>query len=292
MGRRLVSPDLRQARETRPDGQSACEPVTVRGESPCSLPGLLPEWHLPAPVGPLAKSQEDLRGQKLLSLFGGEAEVAEAFSRRGGCAAVLDVAYSPNNDLSRLSSWTSIVKAVSCFDAVGIDIPCNTWSRARRAPIGSKMPQPLRGDDPDTIFGLPELNEKDQEKVKRANNMLFGACKVIRKCLRLGTCGYLENPLSSRIWKTPQIRRLLQDHRVQFVKTHLCMYGTQWKKPTGILLWNCKVADLLKCHGKFACSRTSKPHVQLTGIKGNKFLTELAQVYPRLFAEDLVRQLR
>ena len=102
VGRRLVSPDLRQARETRPDGHSACEPVTVWGESPCSLPGLLPEWHLPAPVGPLTKSQEDLRGQMLLSLVGGEAEVAKAFSRRGGCAAVLDVAYSPNNDLSSL----------------------------------------------------------------------------------------------------------------------------------------------------------------------------------------------
>ena len=262
------------------------------GEKVCSLPGLLPEWHLPAASRPPKESQGDLQGQALLSLFGGASEVAKAFSRRGGCAAVLDVAYSSVNDLSRMSAWTSIAKSVSCFDAVGIDIPCNTWSRARRAPKGSRMPQALRGDDPESIFGLQELNERDQEKVRRANNMLFGACKVIRKCLRLGKCGYLENPLSSRIWKTPQLQRLLQDHRVQFVKTHLCMYGTQWKKPTGILFWNCQAAQLLKCQGKFACSRTSKPHVQLTGVKGNKFLTELAQVYPRLFAEDLVKQLR
>jgi hypothetical protein len=51
-------------------------------------------------------------------------------------------------------------------------LPCNTWSRARRAPWWSRMPKPLRKPGSD-LFGLPDLVPKDAQKVFRANRMFF-----------------------------------------------------------------------------------------------------------------------
>ena len=88
------------------------------------------------------------------------------------------------------------------------------------------MPSALRGSSGPAVFGLPHLGSRDFQKVRAANNMFFGAVKVIRRCLRLNVCGYLENPRSSRLWLLPQIQCLLQDHRVSLIHTELCRYGT------------------------------------------------------------------
>jgi len=163
----------------------------------------------------------------------------------GGTAAVIDLADSSQNDLGKHSCWNDVDKNLHAFDVVGIDMPCNTWSRARRAPWWSRMPKPLRKAG-EYIFGLPWLSELDRIKVNKANIMLKRAVKVIRKCLKLGKSGYLENPMSSMIWQTPQIQRLLRDSRVKLCPLEMCMYNTQWKKPTFILLWNAPATNFLR----------------------------------------------
>ena len=56
------------------------------------------------------------------------------------------------------------------------------------------MPRALRGNSGDELFGLPHLGAKDFQKVRDANHMLFGAVRTIKRCLKLGIPGYLENP--------------------------------------------------------------------------------------------------
>ena len=149
---------------------------------------------------------------------------------------MVDLDHSNQNDVSRLSARNSVLKKLDSFDAIGIDLPCNTWSRAGRAPRHSRMPGPLRGDLPQDIFGLQGLFEEDSLKVQSANRMYYGAMKVIRKYLCLKIPGYLENPLTAaRFWKTPGIRKLLQSPHVQLLKADQCQYGVAWRKPTAIL---------------------------------------------------------
>ena len=201
---------------------------------------------------------------------------------------MVDVETNAENDLSKYSAWNDILTRLHLFDLVGIDLPCNTWSRARRGKPGSVMPEPLRGTQASDIFGFAHLQGRDKSKVNQANRMLFGAYRVIRKCLRLNIAGYLENPMTSMLWKTPQVRKLLQHRHVHLIRTHLCQYGVQWRKATYILVWGCKPFQLLTCSGRGKCSRTGRPHLQLTGLQNKVFLTKQAQVSPRLFARDLI----
>ena len=233
------------------------------------------------------RTRQFFQVERFLSLFGGVGNPAKFWCQMGGTAAVIDLADSSQNDLGKHSCWNDVDKNLHAFDVVGIDMPCNTWSRARRAPWWSRMPKPLRKAG-EYIFGLPWLSELDRIKVNKANIMLKRAVKVIRKCLKLGKSGYLENPMSSMIWQTPQIQRLLRDPRVQLCPLEMCMYNTQWKKPTFILLWNAPATNFSRCTGRRVCTRTGKSHMQLTGISGKRFLTEQAQVYSKEFSKALM----
>ena len=288
LGGGLERPDLRQAGQTAADGEQAQQEVVGPGrKGPVELPGFVPQWYLPS--APRASScAERLREGKFLSLFGGVGECAKAYAERGGSAAVVDLSQAKANDLSKFSAWNRVRQVAYRFNLIGIDLPCNTWTRARRAPPWSRLPGPLRGDHSDSILGLPQLKPGDQLKVQAANRMMYGACKLIRLCLRLGVSGYLENPLTSRLWLAPPMKDLLNRDGVHFIKTDMCMHGTQWKKPVGLLVWGCEPFSLPRCTCRSKCSRTGKNHVQLTGIKGSRFATERAQMFPSAFASKLV----
>lgn len=286
MGGRQQLTNIQQARKTAADRESARRSFdSFRGECEKALPAVVPRWIEGRPQGG-EEATSSFEGMKFLSLFGGVANPAKHFSQRGGTALVCDLDFSPKNDLSKFSVWNQFLAIVHLFHFVGIDLPCNTWSRARRAPPWSRMPKPLR--DKQFIFGLPHLSEADSRKVQAANRMFFGAFRMIRKCLRLGLAGYLENPATSFVRHTPQIQRLLRDSRIQLVTLDMCMYSCQWKKPTRLLLWNMAPASFLRCHGTHCCSRTHKPHLQLSGISGKRFLTEQAQVYSHAFSKALI----
>lgn len=49
-----------------------------------------------------------------------------------GVSILVDFATSQKNDLSIPSRWTDVETLAAVSSFVGIDIPCNTWSRARR----------------------------------------------------------------------------------------------------------------------------------------------------------------
>ena len=73
-------------------------------------------------------------------------------------ACLIDLAKDPRNDLSNRAVAKQVTAVVIQFDVLGVDISCNTRSRARRAPIWSSMPSALR--DNSHLFGLPHLNDR------------------------------------------------------------------------------------------------------------------------------------
>lgn len=289
MGERCQCQNLRQARKIAAADQPIQPRTTaVRRKDPPQLQGLF----LREEAGPATRSEGQVQGsfqdQKFLSLFGGVGNPAKFVASQGGVGYVVDLADSEKNDLGKPSKWNSLCARMDDFDLVGIDLPCNTWSRARRAPWWSRLPKPLRKTG-QHIFGLPWLSPQDESKVLKANVMLRGAYKMIKKCLKAGKAGFLENPKNSMVWHTPQIQKLLQDPRVQLVFCDMCQYGTQWKKPTGLLIWGCNPVVFQRCSAKqHLCSRTHKPHLSLTGISGKKFLTAQAQVYSEEFSKHLM----
>jgi len=165
---------------------------------------------------------------------------------------------------------------------LGIDLPCSTWSRARRAPPGSKWPGPLRGDTPEEIWGRSDLSEKERNAVNIANKMTKLALACVRVSAVSGGSGYLENPASSRLWKLGVIQKLVEKGLAEVIVFDQCQYGTQWRKRTRLLVWGrLRGISLKSCCSKGGlCSRTGKPHVQLTGASGRTFRSAHAQVFP------------
>lgn len=284
VGNRLQHKGVRQARTHAADCESVWRQFQrARQRDAASLRYLLPEWHKSTTSASEEATQPDLRGEVLLSLFGGVGECCRFVSRHGGDAILIDFASSKQNDLGRPSRWQDVLSLAAFATIVGIDLPCNTWSRARRAPWWSKMPSPLRGDNPSDIFGLSGLKKSDFGKVQAANHMVRGALRLIRFCLKKGIPGYLENPLTSRLWKVPAIQQLLAQRKAFFIRADMCQYNTQWRKPTGLLIWHCSSFSMKTCWQKAKCKRTAKPHLQLTGAINGKFLTHQAQVHTKEF---------
>jgi hypothetical protein len=248
---------------------------------------MVPRILLPDPSALEEAPGRPFQGLKFLSLFGGVGNPAKCWKDLGGIAFLFDLSDSTGNDLSKHSAWNTVERNLKLFHVVGIDLPCNTWSRARRAPWWSRMPKPLRSTQ-GFIMGLPGLSATDFAKVKQANVMFLRAVRLIKRCLKSNIAGYLENPANSMLWDTPQIQRLLTDSRVHLCVTDMCMYGTAWRKPTKLLLWNVSPSEFLRCRGHGKCQRTGKAHLQLSGISGKKFLTEQAQVYSRQFSHTLM----
>ena len=177
---------------------------------------------------------------------------------------------------------------------MGIDLPCNSFTRARRAPTWSRMPSALRGDKPADLWGLPNLSEADQAKVEVGNALFLFSIKVIRASVQFGVPGYMENPRSSRVWLMAEIQELLEAELAFFVDFDMCQYGTAWKKPTRLLIWGVAPGSvtLKRCCAKGSiCSRSGLKHQALTGCQRGGFATTTAQVYPLEFVAALLPQL-
>ena len=95
-----------------------------------------------------------LLGRKCLSLFGGEGHLATALTEQGVESLLLDVAHSKRNNIASKRVASTIDSCLLLFDIHGFELPCNTWSRARRAPKESPFPFPLRSNV--HLMGLPD----------------------------------------------------------------------------------------------------------------------------------------
>ena len=190
-----------------------------------------------------------LSGKSLLSLYGGVGHCCQAVAEYGGDAALVDLSSHSKNDLSNRRVAAEVGNICDTFDCLGIDICCNSWSRARRAPPWSSMPSALRSND--HLMGLPSLNERDKNLVSKHNFLYRRAIEYATRSIQANKSGWIENPLTSMLWKTRGIQKLLR-LGARFVETHFCQYGCSYKKATRFIVWGPKSGDVVfsKCTGK------------------------------------------
>ena len=74
-------------------------------------------------------------------------------------------------------------------------LPCESFSRARRAPVNSRMPRRLRSNE--QVMGISGLCEADLQVLRRGNQLILFLVKVLKLCERRGIPWAVENPRTS-----------------------------------------------------------------------------------------------
>ena len=121
-------------------------------------------------------------------------------------STVVDFARDRSNDISNSKVAEDVSELVDTADILGIDLPCNSLSRARRAPQHSSMPSAVRSNA--SLVGLPGLSTKDQKFVNKHNVMFRRSMNWQQKHQAHGGNGYIENPLTSMLWKARTVRAM------------------------------------------------------------------------------------
>ena len=207
-----------------------------------------------------------LRVRLFVEVFAGSGHLAEAHAKQGFHVVCWDINLGPQYDLTVLSARNRLRRLIHHACTVHFGLPCNTFSLARRAPKDSKMPSPLRSAE--FPMGLPDLSEADQAKVDAGNMLLRFTVSCYRHLFNRGIACTIENPQSSRVWKTALMLNL---SRLGVVLTFtFCAFGTRWKKATSVLaLCFPELHDLSshRCQPKGRiCSYTQCPHLHLDGV--------------------------
>ena len=237
-----------------------------------------------------------LRGKFFVEVFSGTGRLSLALMGHDVRAQAFDIVDGPDSDVLLAAVRRHLFRLIRHPGCLGVwfGFPCGTFSRARRGRAG--MPGALRGEEGSELYGLPGLSEKDQLKVDVANSLLLHMRGLCKYCHRRRVPFYIENPLTSRLWKTTEIKELLALPHSLFMQFYFCQFGEPWRKSTQLLV--SRHADMRaiekRCHfGRgFICSATGKRHVQLTGAVGGVFMTARAQAYPRRLCRALARQIR
>lgn len=193
-----------------------------------------------------------------------------------------DITLGPQYDLrSRENRWKILGWMRSGQVTMGhLGTPCNTFSRARDRQPG---PPPLRSDI--HVMGLPNLRAHDAVKVAEGNLFMRFSVQVMTLAIALGLGFTMENPGRSRIWLVPAVRKLLRSRCISFQLFEMCMFGTPWKKTTGVAAAFVNLTPLAnyRCLGarRGCCKRTGLAHSPLAGqdAKG-EWRTKSAQAYP------------
>ena len=217
--------------------------------------------------------------------------MARSLAARGMDCLLIDHDTHPANNIARPKIASEISCIFDLFDVHGFDLPCCTWSRARRAPKWSSFPSPLRSAA--YLMGLPDLGDKDQQKVALHNMLFRRTIQWAKLSIRNGCSGYIENPYPSMLWLTKQVKSLCR-MGATFVDFEFCQYGRNVRKRTKLLAWGPAFdgLELRICEGKQGvCSRTHRKHITLTGVANGRFLSSLAQVYSREFTDAVASQL-
>ena len=201
-------------------------------------------------------------------------------------------------DLIKKEIYREVMELARHPDCLGVwfGFPCGTFSAARRYDGG---PPPLRGHAGKSIWGLDTLTGTDRVRVNKANALLRRMHEMMRELMRYGRPFYLENPLRSKLWCHPYIKKWVRHDLTTTVILDYCQFGEAWVKPTQILAFNNagfngKLARRCKTtwEGKTSvCSRTKRAHVPLIGFVGDKtrgqYRTAAACPYPFEFCEHV-----
>ena len=227
----------------------------------------------------------------VMDLFAGKGGVSAACQALGFHAKQWDIIHGPEHDLTDKRVLKRLLQEIRRGRVLAVMMApvCTSFSRARdRTKVIRNHRFP---------WGIPRrfLSEKEYLSI-RLGNTLFRACfAIIEECEKQQIPWLLENPLSSRCWNLPPMRRIIQQRDTHFIHADFCQFGARWKKPTGFL--GKRVSDLHRltrtCQGKHGiCNRTSRPHPLLTGTgPGNIPWTLVAQPYPKQLCSQIAHVL-
>ena len=248
---------LRGARTSTTSCQPPLEPI-AEGISECSrsLGGAAPRV-----FGPHASRRD--AGRNIIELFSGTAGISRALAALGWKSEAWDRADNKHNDFTRIDILEQLASRIARrhFHAVFVGLPCNTWSRARKN--DGQGPPPLRSDS--NVYGLSGLGHADAAKVIEANLLLRHVARLLSLCCVLGIPWILENPDTSRVFLTEEIRCLVEQGAV-FTVTDMCQFGTPWKKRTKFLCFKVALGELPLCSGERGrCNLSKRPHIILSG---------------------------
>ena len=223
----------------------------------------------------------------MIELFGGTCVMSHVFAKGGWQAESFELSRAAREDVTNpkvVSRLLNLIKGQK-VDMVWIGIPCSSWTRARRAPPGSRFPQPLRGDAAHDIWGLPNLGPKDKARVAGGNATARVTARVASACEKHGVPCVIENPATSRLWLCPPLAKLGQ--KAQKTKITHCAFGSCFMKPTMLWSFHLDLSSLPapcrpRLRGKrMMCSYTGAPHHVLEGThRQGGFNTAQASAYP------------
>ena len=229
-------------------------------------------------------------------MFSGSGRLSLALVNADIRAVVFDVMEGPEGDLLMPAVRRRLFRLIRHERCLGIwfGFPCGTFSRARRGKAG--MPGALRGEEGRALYGLPNLSEKDALKVKIANELLQHMRAFCLYAYRRRVPFYIENPLTSRLWKMPEVHELLKLPQVLTLVFDDCQYGEAWRKSTKLLVSRHSDLRVIERRCKFGrnfiCSATGKRHQVLSGSDGKVFWTARAQAYPRSLCRAIAGAVR
>ena len=220
------------------------------------------------------KTKTRSSGLICLELFSGSGHLSKKLRKHGLTVESWDILAGPQFDLLKRQNVEDIIDRIckGKIAYVHVGLPCQSWSRARRS--DGSGPGPLR-DDGQFLMGLPNLT-----------------VRILRACITHDVLWTLENPMTSRVWKT-RAAKLLSKHAV-FHRADFCQYNQPWRKATYFLAHPRLTLSLQQCRGtKGLCSRTLQPHIVLQGVDANgTFLTKVAEPYPYSLANHIARKVK
>ena len=137
--------------------------------------------------------------------------------------------YHTGQDLLEDDEFNKVARTCTAKDVDWLHMapPCRTFTKARRNDKHGKV-RTMRTAE------RPEGDPEDAEAVKA--NLLANRCAALAiQQWKRGAFFSIENPLQSFIWDLKLFRRLALLPGVRLVQIDQCAFGSEHKKPTGVL---------------------------------------------------------
>ena len=154
----------------------------------------------------------------VMDLFAGKGGVSAACQALGFHAKQWDIIHGPEHDLTDKRVLKRLLQEIRRGRVLAVMMApvCTSFSRARdRTKVIRNHRFP---------WGIPRrfLSEKEYLSI-RLGNTLFRACfAIIEECEKQQIPWLLENPLSSRCWNLPPMRRIIQQRDTHFIHADFC----------------------------------------------------------------------
>ena len=226
-----------------------------------------------------------------LEIFSGAGHLASKIAAHVPMVVMWDSLFGALYDLTCKSKQQLIFGWILADWIIGLHMgtPCSSFSCARDQGGG---PPRLRSDS--SPLDLADPRPGDQKAVVIGNCLMHFSAKCLRLCISRRVSASSENPRLSRLWLCPPTCALGRSHHVTFEHCDFCMFGTHWKKVTGIMACFLDLSGLsrFRCLGSSPgiCARTGNRHFVLSGVDSSgKFWTKRAEPYPLRFCNLLAK---